>query len=469
MATLLVADDEAKMRKILSLSLMEEGHEIIEAKDATEAISLLKSTTISLIISDLRMPGGGGMAVLDAAKQINAAIPIIILTAYGTIENAVEALKKGATDYLLKPCDLDEIKHAVNKALQYKHLELENAYLRQEVDHRFGDIQLVANSPVMQQVLENIRRAAQSESIVIIRGESGTGKELAARLIHRQSQRSKGPFIAASCTAIPPDLLEMDLFGRVRSQRGVSGGSSAGKFELADGGTLFLDEIGDLPHRMQGKILRAIEEQVIEPVGGTRSKKIDVRIIVASNMNLEEKVEEETMRSDLYYRLNVVPIVLPPLRERTEDIPALIKHFLNQKNRQRAALHFSEEDIGHMQRYHWPGNVRELENVVERAIVLGTTDLDVLLPNLRESAGLQQAQTAPLSELANLSYKEAKRHVLADFERNYFSHVLKQTGGNVSRAAQMTEVHRKNLHVKLSELGIDPHGFSPKSSESSSS
>lgn len=465
MATILVADDEAKMRKILTLALMEDGHEIIEAKDANEASGIIRSTSLSLVITDLRMPGGGGMAVLEAVKQINHYTPVIILTAYGTIENAVEALKNGAADYLLKPCDLDEIKHAAKKALQYQHLELENIYLRSEVENRFGDGEMIGRSEAMRHVFEVIRRVAQGDGIALIRGESGSGKELAARSIHRQSPRRDKPFIAASCTATPADLLEQELFGRVRGQRSGSSTPSAGKFELADGGSLFLDEIGDLPPRMQGKILRVIEEKMIEPVGGERSKKVDVRIIVASNQDLEEKVRREELRSDLYYRLNVLPIHLPPLRERNEDIPALVQHFLRKKTRGRHSLVFTAEDMEAMTRYHWPGNVRELENVVERAVVLGTTDIRALLPTLRPPLTPASQLGYHEKELLSLSYKEAKRFVLDEFERAYFSHVLRKTGGNVSRAAQLSEVHRKNLHIKLSELGINPHNFSPAHDE----
>ncbi|NPU98623.1 MAG: sigma-54-dependent Fis family transcriptional regulator [Candidatus Omnitrophica bacterium] len=461
MATILVADDEAKLRKILTLALMEDGHEILEAKDATEAVEIIQNTSLSLVITDLRMPGGWGMEVLKAVKQTSHYIPVIILTAYGTIENAVEALKNGAHDYLLKPCDLDEIKMAARKALQLQHLELENRYLREELRQHTGQGELVGKSPAMLKVFELIRRVAQGDGTVLIRGESGTGKELVARAIHFQSPRAERSFVSVNCSATPPDLLDLELFGRVRGLRLNQASPTTGKIELANGGTLFLDEIGDLTPSLQGKLLRLIEEKVIEPVGGTRSKKIDVRIIVSTNKDLEERVRKEAMRSDLYFRLNVLPIGVPPLRERKEDIPLLINHFLRKKSRGNTELKFSSEDIEAMMRYHWPGNVRELQNVVERAIVLNTTDLAALMPSIHPPLTPGAQMGFHQKELLNLSYKEAKRYILDDFERVFFTNLLRKTGGNVSRAAQLAQVHRKNLYVKLTELGIDPRQFGP--------
>lgn len=460
MATILLADDEAKMRKILTLTLMEEGHEILEAKDAEEALEIINKTSLSLVITDLRMPGGGGMAVLDAVKRMNHYVPVIILTAYGTIENAVDALKHGAHDYLLKPCDLDEIKLAVRKALQIQHLELENRYLRVELDRSLEQHDIVAKSPPMLKVLELIRRVALGDGTVLIRGESGSGKELVARSIHRQSPRSEKSFVSANCSAAPPDILELELFGRLRSMRGGVDTPSTGKFELANGGTLFLDEVGYLTPSLQGKILRTIEEKVIEPVGDTRSKKIDVRIVVSTNQDLEEKVRKGEMRSDFYFRLNVLPISVPPLRERKEDIPLLIDHFMHKKSRGRSSLAFSSEDIEAMMRYHWPGNVRELQNIIERAVVLNTTDLDELLPSIHPPLSPGSQMGFHQKELFNLPYKDAKRFVLDEFEKVFFIHLLRKTGGNISRAAQMAEIHRKNFYVKLSELGIDPKQYS---------
>jgi two-component system NtrC family response regulator len=459
MAVILVADDEAKFRKILTLTLMEEGHEILEAADANEAIQIIKNSTVSLAITDLRMPGGGGMAVLEALQKENYFIPVIILTAYGTIENAVETLKRGAHDYLLKPCDLEELKLSVRKALQLHHLEMENQYLRTELDERYGGNIFTGNSPAIQKTLETINRIAHSNGCVLIRGETGTGKELAARFVHKQSQHAKHPFVSVKCSSIPADLLEAELFGKVRNIKVSSTTSVTGKFELAGGGTIFLDEIGSIPPRLQGRLLRAIEERVIEPVGGSRSQRINARIIAGTSTDLEDKVRKDEFRSDLYFRLNVLPVVIPPLRDRKEDIPALIKHFIKLKAGKNSPVTFLTEDMEPMLRYHWPGNVRELENVIERAVVLETSDVNILIPALHPPMSQASQMRSQTKELVELNYKEAKKTVLDDFEQRYFSSLLRKSGGNVSRAADLAQIHRKNLHVKLNELSIDPKKF----------
>ncbi len=464
MATILVADDEAKMRKILSLALMEDGHEVIEAKDADKAAQIIKTTSLSLVLTDLRMPGGGGMSVLKAVQSMSHYLPVIILTAYGTIENAVEALKSGAHDYLLKPCDLDEIRFTVNKALQVQHLELENLYLKQELSARFEGA-LVGNDPQMLHVFELIHRLASNHNVILIQGESGCGKESIARTIHKKSARKERPFIPIQCHGVPADLMEIDLFGQIRGMMAKPTMPLSGKFELANGGTLFFDEIAELPYRMQGKILRVIEEQIIEPVGGSQQKKVNVRVIAATSHDLEEKVAQGNFRSDLFFRLNVVPIKVPPLRERREDIPLFVEHFLEKKSKGNSTLRFSAEEIEMLMRYHWPGNVRELENLVERALVLRTTDVKTLLPSFQTSLAPSSHLGGYKKELLNQPYKEAKRFVLDEFEIHYFTHLLKRTNGNVSRASQLSNVHRKNLHVKLNELGIDPRQFAQPETE----
>ncbi|MFH1737538.1 MAG: sigma-54 dependent transcriptional regulator [bacterium] len=460
MATILVVDDEARMRKVISLALTDDGHEVLEAENAAQAVEIIRTTALSLVITDLRMPGGDGSEVLKGARATSLHLPVIILTAYGTVENAVQALKEGAHDYLLKPCDLDELKMSVNKALWVQQMTLENRYLREQLSGRSGYGELVGRSPKMVQVFEMIARVAQGDSTVLIRGESGTGKELVARAIHRDSLRKERPFVAVNCMALPSDLLENELFGHVRGAYTGAVSASMGKFELADGGTLFLDEIGDMQGRMQGKILRAIQEKVIEPVGGTRSKRVDVRIVAATNSELEEKVRSGAMRADLYYRLNVVPITVPPLRDRREDIPLLVDHFLAKKSNGRPSLRFAPEDMALLSRYHWPGNVRELENLVERAVVLGTTNVAHLMPSI-SFGGTSPPVTAshPFHDLIDLSYREAKHLVMDEFEKYYFAQILRQTKGNVSQAADLMQMHRKNLHTKLADLDLDPKRF----------
>ncbi|HQO33489.1 MAG TPA: sigma-54 dependent transcriptional regulator [bacterium] len=461
MATILVVDDEARMRKVISLALAEDGHEVLEAENAAQALEIIRSTALSLVVTDLRMPGGDGTEVLKGARATSLHLPVIILTAYGTVENAVQALKEGAHDYLLKPCDLDELKLSVKKALWVQQITLENRYLREQLSGKSGYGELVGRSPKMVQVFELIARVAQGDSTVLIRGESGTGKELVARAIHRDSPRREHPFVAVNCMALPSDLLENELFGHVRGAYTGAVSTSVGKFELADGGTLFLDEIGDMQPRMQGKILRAIQEKVIEPVGGNRSKRVDVRIVAATNSDLEDKVQKGEMRADLYYRLNVVPIAVPPLRERKEDIPLLVDHFLAKKSNGRPTLKFGPEDMTLLSRYHWPGNVRELENLVERAVVLGTANVTHLMPAIAFGTGVPQGPPAPhpFHDLVDLVYKDAKRMVIDEFDKYYFSQILRRTKGNVSQAADLIQIHRKNLHMKLSDLDLDPKQF----------
>lgn len=465
MATILVVDDEPRMRKVISLALSEEGHDVLEADGAESAIPLIRSTTLSLIITDLRMPKGDGTQVLDAARKTSLNLPVIILTAYGTIENAVEALKMGAHDYLLKPCDLDELKLSVNKALRVHHLALENIYLREELSGRSGYGSLLGRSPKMLAIFDLVSRVAKEDSPLLIRGESGTGKEIVARTIHRDSPRREHPFIALSCTALPGDLLEQELFGRVRGVGGGASEASSGKMELAEGGTLFLDEIADLPLRLQAKLLLFLESGTAQPVGGMRAKTLNVRIIASSAMDLEAKVKDGTLRSELFYRLNIVPILVPALREHREDIPLLVEAFLEERGAL-GKIKFAPDEIARLQRYDWPGNIRELRNVVERAVVLGTTNLNQLMPGLGISPVTQPASPGkhPYESLLELNYREAKKRVLDEFEHYYFSHTLRVTAGNIKRAAEIMGLHRKNLHTKLAELQIDPKQFSRRSS-----
>ncbi len=460
MASILIVDDEARMRKVIGLALTDEGHDVLEAENAEAAIQIIRSTTLSLVITDLRMPGGDGTQVLDAAQKTSLNLPVIILTAYGSIENAVEALKRGAHDYLLKPCDLDELKLSVSKALRTQHLALENRYLREQLSDRSSYGSLLGRSPKMLEVFEVIARVASDDSPLLIRGESGTGKETVARSIHKDSRRREQPFVAISCTALPGDLMEEELFGRVRGVGRASNEALPGKLELAEGGTLFLDEIGDLPLRLQGKLLNLLETGTIQPVGGTLTKKVDVRIIAASSQDLESKVRQEILRSELFYRLNVVPIKLPPLRERREDVALLIESFLEKRDTS-GQIAFTPEDMARLSRYDWPGNVRELSNLVERAIVLSTSNLEQLMPGLNLAASHSPLAPArhPYEPLLSMPYRDAKRTVLEEFEHYYFTQTLSETSGNIKRAAEIMGIHRKNLHTKLAELKIDPKQY----------
>ena len=463
MASILVVDDEARMRKVIALALSDEGHDVLEADGADTAIRIIRSTTLSLVITDLRMPKGDGTQVLEASRKTSFHLPVIILTAYGSIENAVEALKMGAHDYLLKPCDLDELRMSVAKALRAQHLALENRYLRQELSDRSGYGSLVGRSPLMLALFDLIARVAEDDSPLLIRGESGTGKEMVARAIHRDSPRRESPFVTISCTALPGDLLEQQLFGRVRGAGGGATEAAGGKLELAEGGTLFLDEIADMPPRLQNKLLALLESGTTQPVGGTVSKTVNVRVIASSSQDLDAQVRDGTIRSELFYRLNVVPIVAPPLRDHREDVPLLIEAFLQERGAVEK-VKFSPEEMARLSRYDWPGNVRELRNLVERAVVLGSSNLEQLMPGMGLPASSQTSQPGrhPYEQLLSLQYRDAKRCVLEEFEHFYFSQTLSETAGNISRAAELMGIHRKNLHTKLAELQIDPKQYAER-------
>jgi DNA-binding NtrC family response regulator len=405
------------------------------------------------------MPGMQGDLLLKEIKASNPGLPVILMTAYGKIRNAVAAMQNGAVDYLEKPVDGEQLEIKIRSALEKRRLVLEISYLR-EVAQGGKYEALVGDSSPMRGVYELIERVSKSDSTVLILGESGTGKELVARAIHNRSHRSKNPFVPINCVAIPEELLESELFGHVRGSFTGAMENRVGRFELADGGTLFLDEIGDMSPRLQGKILRAIQEKTIEPVGGKGSRRVDVRIIAATHVDLESRVREKRFREDLYYRLNVVPLRLPPLRERKGDIPILVKHFLLKHGNGTMPFIVGPDILESIERYTWPGNVRELENLVERAVVLGTPEV-LRLKELKfqEYQPKERSRTPSLPSpdlLASLSYRQAKEKVLNSLDRILITSALRRTGGNVTRAAEELGMHRKNLHIKMAELDIDP-------------
>lgn len=464
MATVLIVDDEERITKILSMQLRELGHDCRAATSGEQALRMLDEGLPDVVITDMRMGAVTGQDVIKAARHSNPDMPVIVLTAFGSFENAVEAMRDGATDYLTKPWSEEDLRQAVERALQLRRLRSENAFLRAQLRQQRGFETMVGRSPAMQRVFDLIERVAATDSTVLILGESGTGKELAAYAIHERSERRDGPMVPINCIAVPEELLESELFGHVRGAFTGADRPRMGKFELAHRGTLFLDEIGDMSPRLQGKLLRALQERTIQPVGSNDTKHIDVRIIAATNANLEERVRVGAFRQDLYYRLTVVPITMPPLREREGDIPLLIEHFLRQKSCGRPPIVVPPAEVERLCRYPWPGNVRELQNIVERAVVLGVGELSKLMgldaapPSPPPSAA---APAVELEKLRNTSYRDAKLAVLSRFEHDYFSDLLRRTGGNVSQAAELADMHRKNLHVKLQELGLDPRDFAP--------
>src|ERR1700751_5934851 len=372
MVTILIVEDEAQMRRLLELDLSEAGYQTFSSADAEKGLDLLRREQVDLVITDLKLPGSSGLEFLQAAKRINGGLPVIVMTAYGTVETAVEAMKMGASDYVLKPFALAEMRLVVQKELDVRRLREENRNLREALGRHYNYPNIVAHSAKMQDVLALAERVAATPSTVLIGGESGVGKDLIARLIHQRSSRSSGPFVKINSTAIPENLLESELFGYEKGAFTGAVASKPGKFELADKGTLFLDEIGDVPPATQVKLLRVLQEREFERLGGTKTVKVDVRLIAATNRDLRQALEQGTFREDLYYRLNVVPIDIAPLRERKEDIRDLVNLFVSRFAGEsgKPVEGIAPDAMQLLVNYHWPGNVRELQNIVERACAL---------------------------------------------------------------------------------------------------
>jgi len=455
--TILIVEDEARIRRLLELDLGEAGFHTFSAADAEKGLDLLRREQIDLVITDLKLPGMGGLEFLQAAKRLNGALPVVVMTAYGTVETAVDAMKAGATDYILKPFALAEMRLVVQKELDVRRLREENRTLREALATRYDYPNIVARSSKMQEVLALAERVAATVSTVLIGGESGVGKDLIAHLIHQRSSRASGPFVKINSTAIPENLLESELFGYEKGAFTGAATSKPGKFELADKGTLFLDEIGDIPPVTQVKLLRVLQEREFERLGGTRTIKVDVRLIAATNRDLRVALEEGTFREDLYYRLNVVPIDLPPLREHKEDIPDLVHLFLSRlgQRSQKAQPGISPEALQLLVEFHWPGNVRELENIVERACALTTGTLiepsDIHIDRLPSRDPSGQAALLP----------EGK--TLDQWEDDLIREAYRRANGNKSEAARMLGLSRNALRYRLEKIGIsDDSSKSPQ-------
>ena len=376
MATILIVEDEPKMLRLLELNLADEGYAVRAVGDAEQGLKVLGRDKIDLVLSDVKLPGMSGLEFLQAVKRSNAAIPVVMMTAYGRVESAVEAMKAGASDYVLKPFSIEEIKLIIRKELEVQRLHEENRSLREALGQRYAFENIVATSGKMQEVLATVDRVAPTNSTVLLGGESGVGKDMIARAIHQHSRRSAGPFIKINCTAIPENLLESELFGYEKGAFTGAANTKPGKFELADQGTIFLDEIGDMPGALQAKLLRVLQEREFERLGGTKTIRVDVRVVAATNQDLRAALEEGTFREDLYYRLNVVPISIPPLREHKEDIPYLVDHFIARfrESSGKTIRGISRQAMKLLADFHWPGNVRELENILERAVRDGRTE-----------------------------------------------------------------------------------------------
>src|ERR1700723_1698595 len=450
MATIFIIENEAKMRRLLELNLGEDGFKTLSAGDAETGLKLLASEPVHLVLTDLKLPGMSGLEFLQAAKRQNAALPIVVMTAFGSVETAVEAMKAGASDYVLKPFSLTEMRMVIHKELDVRNLREENRTLREALGKRYDHPNVVARSPKMQEVLATVERVAPTNATVLLGGESGVGKDLIARAIHEKSRRASGPFLKINSTAIPENLLESELFGFEKGAFTGAVASKPGKFELADKGTLFLDEIGDVPPATQVKLLRVLQEREFERLGGTRTVKVDVRLIAATNKDLRQALEQGTFREDLYYRLNVVPIDIAPLRERKEDIPDLANLFIARfaKDSGRQLRGISSAAMQVLVGHYWPGNVRELQNVIERACALAkgpeltVDDVQLDVPRHRTGVGgnerfLPEGMT------------------LDQWEDEMIREALKRAGGNKSQAARLLGLSRNALRYRLSEIGID--------------
>ncbi|MBP1635436.1 MAG: two component transcriptional regulator, Fis family [Acidobacteria bacterium] len=445
---ILVVDDEPAQRTVLAGFLRKRGFEVVQAAKVEDALGELSARTIDLVLTDLRMPGASGIDLLEGARRINPEVPVVVMTAFGTVASAVDAMKRGAADYLTKPIDLDELEVLIARTLERRALVAENRELRRQLETRHRLAGLETANPRMAEAINTAARAAASRATILIRGESGTGKELLARAIHYASPRAKGPLVAVNVAALPDTLLESELFGHERGAFTGADREHRGRFELADGGSLFLDEIGDLPRGTQVKLLRVLQEQAFERVGGTRTLRVDVRVLAATNRDLEGMVARGEFRDDLYYRLNVVSIEVPPLRERREDIPALTRRFLARfaEENQAPPKEASREAMDLLLKYHYPGNVRELENLVHRAVVLsrGTTITAADLP-----VGLARPAAAGGPSTA-AGFVER----VAEFERSLIVEALERAGGVQTRAARELGMSERHLRYKLKKYKL---------------
>ena len=445
--SILLIDDDDSLRRVMEFSLTEAGYAVRTAASGEEGLGLFGKDVFDAVITDITMPGMSGMEVLSRVRERDERVPVVVITAYGTIESAVEAMKQGAFDYITKPFNRDELRITLEKALRMRRLERENVQLRTAVQDRFRFDAIVGESAKIREVLDLAGRVASSDASVLITGESGTGKELLAKGIHFNSPRSDGPFVAVNCAAIPENLIESELFGHVKGAFTGAVRDREGKFELAEGGTLFLDEIGDLRIDLQAKILRALQERQVDRVGGRQPLAVDVRIIAATNKDIERAVKEGAFREDLYYRLSVITLQMPPLRERREDIPLLAEHFLRKFN-SAGDVTLQPDALALLAAYGWPGNVRELENVIQRATVLrrGNSVTSAELPDKFKT------ETTSVEHII-LNLPEGGIS-LEDLEKSLIVKALEKHKGNQTRAAEYLGITRPTLIYRMDKYGL---------------
>jgi two-component system response regulator PilR (NtrC family) len=452
-AHILVVDDEQSMQEFLEILLQREGHDVVRCGSAREALIALEHNDFDLVISDIRMPGISGLELLDRVRELAPDTLVILITAHGSTESAVEAMKHGAYDYLTKPCSVDELRLVVEKALEKQNLSSENQQLRRQLQEQTSLPSVMGRSARMEAVLRLVHQVAPTRTNILITGESGTGKELIARAIHALSEQKKGAFVAVNCGAIPENLLESELFGHVKGSFTGAVSNKLGLFEVADGGTLFLDEIGDMPFSLQVKVLRAIQDRTFKRVGGTSDIRVDVRIVCATNRVLEDEVHAGRFREDLFYRLNVIEVKLPALRERVEDIPQLA-HFFLQKSAAQLGRDVPEIDptvLGALERYHYPGNVRELENLIERAVTLAPGE-KITLGCLPEAV-LARPDPAPHGRISHDGVELDA--LLAKYESVLLREALEKAGGVKKKAASLLGISFRSFRYRLEKLGLD--------------
>jgi DNA-binding NtrC family response regulator len=470
-AKILVADDEQNLRRVLVALLRRDGHEVVQASNGIEAIDRIGHGDLDVVITDLRMPGADGMEVLKSSAKNQPHVPVIMITAYGSVGQAVEAIKAGAFDYIEKPFEQDTIRVIIGKAIGQaaanKMAPRPALYQSDEVRGRYG---LVGASTEMETIFAVIDKVADTPSTVLITGESGTGKELVAKALHEQSSRKNEPFIKINCAAIPKTLMESELFGYEKGAFTGATSSKPGRFELADSGTLFLDEIGEIPVEMQVKLLRAIQESEFERVGGLKTIKVDVRLVTATNRDLEQEIARGNFREDLYYRLNVVPLQIPPLRKRTGDIPLLVQHIIKKFNERlkKSISGIADDALAALETHAWPGNIRELENVLERTILfckgdrIERADLQLAVPEAKAPppeatptiVADDDDDAASGEHAGSGSLKDIVRAETSRVERELIVKALDETGGNVTQAARLLKISRKSLQMKMKEFGL---------------
>ena len=460
MPDLLIVEDKSSLRTVLRKTLEAADYTVEEAADGEQALSLLARRRYLAVLCDLKLPGADGFGVLQAALEADPAVPVILMTAYGTIEDAVRAMKEGAYDFLAKPVDTDHLLLLVERSLAQRRLFVENLVLREQYAERVGLPRILGDSAAIREASEQLQKVAGTDATVLLLGESGTGKELFARAIHQLSPRSGGPFVALNCAAIPENLLENELFGHEKGAYTGADRQRLGKLEMASGGTLFLDEIGEMPPGMQGKILRVLQERTFERVGGNVTLEAEVRLVAATNRDLEGAIGRGEFREDLYFRLSVFPLTVPPLRHRRDDIPLLARYFLERYAREmhRRVRELHPDSLARLQDYAWPGNVRELQNCIERAVIL--CDGDLLQPehlHLRKPAA---SEALTVEEIASQggSLAGVAARAASEAERFRIRHALREAGGNKARAAKLLEVSTRTLSSRLRELGLEDEG-----------